>query len=54
MFYEGPIEDPCGSSIKNCDIDGALMIFISKMVPTNDKSRFYAIGRVFCGKIDSG
>ena len=54
MLYEGPIEDPCGQSIKNCDKDGALMIFISKMVPTNDKGRFYAFGRVFGGTVETG
>jgi elongation factor 2 len=54
MLYEGPIEDPCGQSIKNCDKDGPLMIFISKMVPTNDKGRFYAFGRVFAGTVQTG
>merc|ERR1719203_1845830 len=54
MLYEGPIEDPCGQSIKNCDKDGPLMIFISKMVPTSDKGRFYAFGRVFSGTIATG
>jgi len=54
MLYEGPIEDPCGQSIKNCDKDGPLMIFISKMVPTNDKGRFYAFGRVFGGTVETG
>merc|ERR1719273_616519 len=53
-LYEGPIDDPCGQSIKNCDKDGPLMIFISKMVPTNDKGRFYAFGRVFSGTIATG
>ena len=54
MLYEGPIDDPCGQSIKNCDKDGPLMIFISKMVPTNDKGRFYAFGRVFAGTVATG
>ena len=54
MLYEGPIEDPCGQSIKNCDKNGPLMIFISKMVPTNDKGRFYAFGRVFAGTVQTG
>ena len=54
MLYEGPIEDPCGQSIKNCDKNGPLMIFISKMVPTNDKGRFYAFGRVFAGTVETG
>jgi len=30
------------------------MCFISKMVPTNDKGRFYAFGRVFSGVISTG
>jgi len=53
-LYEGPIDDPCGQSIKNCDKDGPLMVFISKMVPTNDKGRFYAFGRVFAGTVGTG
>lgn len=27
------------------------MMYISKMVPTSDKGRFYAFGRVFSGKV---
>ena len=54
MLYEGPIDDVCGQSIKNCDKNGPLMIFISKMVPTNDKGRFYAFGRVFSGTVETG
>jgi len=53
-LYEGPIDDPTGQSIKNCDKDGPLAVFISKMVPTNDKGRFYAFGRVFAGTISTG
>jgi len=53
-LYEGPMDDPCGQSIQNCDKNGPLMIFISKMVPTNDKGRFYAFGRVFAGTVATG
>lgn len=53
-LYEGPIDDPCGQAIKNCDQKGPLMVFISKMVPTNDKGRFYAFGRVFSGVVATG
>jgi len=53
-LYEGPVDDPCGQSIKNCDKNGPLMIFISKMVPTSDKGRFYAFGRVFAGTVSTG
>jgi hypothetical protein len=39
---------------RNCDAHGALMMFVSKMVPTSDKGRFYAFGRVFSGKVATG
>merc|ERR1719421_1848807 len=53
-LYEGPIDDPCGVSMKTCDPQGPLMVYISKMVPTADNSRFVAFGRVFAGKIKTG
>lgn len=40
--------------IKNCDPKGPLMMYISKMVPTSDKGRFYAFGRVFSGSVSTG
>ena len=54
MLYEGPHDDPCATAIKNCDPEGELMMYISKMVPTNDRGRFYAFGRVFSGKVSTG
>merc|ERR1719446_534320 len=53
-LYEGPNDDSTFKSIKSCDKDGELCVFISKMVPTNDKGRFYAFGRVFSGTISTG
>ena len=53
-LYEGPVDDTTGTSIRNCDKDGALAVFVSKMVPTNDKGRFYAFGRVFAGTVSTG
>lgn len=40
--------------MKKCDPDGPLMVYVSKMVPTSDKGRFIAIGRVFSGTAVSG
>ena len=40
--------------MKNCDPNGPLMIYISKMVMSNDKGRFFAFGRVFSGTVKSG
>lgn len=53
-LYEGPTTDETFKSIQECNKDGALCIFISKMVPTNDKGRFYAFGRVFAGTVSTG
>lgn len=54
MLYEGPHDDEAALAVKNCDADGPLMMYISKMVPTSDKGRFYAFGRVFAGKVATG
>ena len=53
-LYEGPEDDPCALAMKNCDQKGPLMMYVSKMVPTSDKGRFYAFGRVFSGTISVG
>merc|ERR1712238_352284 len=55
-LYEGPLGDKTATAIRTCDTsDGApLCMYISKMVPTSDKGRFYAFGRVFSGKIATG
>jgi elongation factor 2 len=49
-LYEGPMDDECAKAMIECDPNGPLMMFISKMLPTNDGGRFYAFGRVFSGK----
>jgi len=54
LLYEGPSDDAACLGIKNCDPDAPLMMYVSKMVPTSDKGRFYAFGRVFSGKIATG
>jgi len=53
-LYEGPLDDECGVAIRECNPEGPLMMYVSKMVPTSDKGRFYAFGRVFSGKIATG
>merc|ERR1719376_166093 len=54
LLYEGPADDAACMGIKNCDPDAPLMMYVSKMVPTSDKGRFYAFGHVFSGKIATG
>nr|QWE91348.1 translation elongation factor 2 [Placidida sp.]QWE91349.1 translation elongation factor 2 [Placidida sp.]QWE91350.1 translation elongation factor 2 [Placidida sp.] len=53
-LYTGPMDDALAEGIRKCDQSGPLMMYISKMVPTPDNSRFFAFGRVFSGKISTG
>merc|ERR1719191_2376365 len=53
-LYEGPQDDDAATAIRACKADGGLMMYVSKMVPTSDKGRFYAFGRVFSGTIATG
>merc|ERR1719367_1103681 len=53
-LYEGPMDDAAANAIRACDAAGPVMMYVSKMVPTSDKGRFYAFGRVFSGTIATG
>ena len=53
-LYEGPKDDEICKSIMACNPEGPLMVYVSKMIPTTDKGRFYAFGRVFSGTVKSG
>merc|ERR1711937_457450 len=54
LLYEGPQDDKYAEAMRRCDADGPLVMYVSKMVPTPDGSRFHAFGRVFSGKIATG
>jgi len=53
-LYAGPMDDECANAVRNCDRNGPLMMYVSKMVPTSEKGRFYAFGRVFSGVVSTG
>merc|ERR1719434_665870 len=53
-LYEGPMDDEAAKAIRDCDPNSGVMMYVSKMVPTSDKGRFYAFGRVFSGTIAIG
>jgi elongation factor 2 len=53
-LYEGPMDDTAANAMRACDPKGPLMMYVSKMVPTSDKGRFHAFGRVFSGTIATG
>lgn len=52
-LYTGPLDDPCAIGIRDCNPEGPLVVYISKMVPA-DKTRFYGFGRVFSGTVRTG
>jgi elongation factor 2 len=54
LLYTGPVDDKYAQAIANCDPNGPLMVFISKMVPTANGGRFVAFGRVFSGTLTQG
>jgi len=55
VLYTGDLNDPICDSIRNCDPDGEMSMFVSKMVPLDEKSgRFVAFGRVFSGTVRPG
>jgi elongation factor 2 len=54
FLYQGPQDDPLAQAMRDCDPKGPLMMYISKMVPTTDRGRFFAFGRVFSGTIATG
>ncbi|PAV75662.1 hypothetical protein WR25_15163 isoform F [Diploscapter pachys] len=54
LLYEGPLDDEAAVAMKECNPDGPLMMYVSKMVPAQDKGRFYAFGRVFSGTVATG
>jgi elongation factor 2 len=52
-LYTGDLFDAVGQAITNCDPNGPMTMFVSKMFPAGD-GRFYAFGRVFSGKVHTG
>jgi elongation factor 2 len=55
-LYNGPLDDATAEAIRTCasDADSPMCMYVSKMVPTSDKGRFYAFGRVFSGRVATG
>jgi len=54
-LYEGPIDDKVAKDMYNCDPNGSLMMYISKMIPNpDDEARFIAFGRILSGTISAG
>merc|ERR1719321_129590 len=54
ILYSGDLEDKICDAIRACDKTGDLSMYVSKMVPTSEKGRFIAFGRVFSGTVSTG
>nr|GFA40000.1 elongation factor 2 [Tanacetum cinerariifolium] len=47
-LYEGPSDDVYANVIRECDPNGPLMLYVSKMIPaSNESEHFFAFVRVF-------
>jgi len=53
-LYSGPMDDSTAKAIRDCDQKADLAMYVSKMVPTSEKGRFIAFGRVFAGTVKTG
>jgi len=53
-LYSGPLDDNTAKAIRTCDQKADLAMYVSKMVPTSEKGRFIAFGRVFAGTVKTG
>jgi len=53
-LYSGPLDSEEADAVRKCDVEGPMSMYISKMVPTAEKGRFIAFGRVFSGIVKTG
>eukprot|EP00817_Percolomonadidae_sp_ATCC50343_P002464 CAMPEP_0117422852 /NCGR_PEP_ID=MMETSP0758-20121206/3606_1 /TAXON_ID=63605 /ORGANISM="Percolomonas cosmopolitus, Strain AE-1 (ATCC 50343)" /LENGTH=818 /DNA_ID=CAMNT_0005205715 /DNA_START=59 /DNA_END=2515 /DNA_ORIENTATION=+ len=53
QLYTGPTDDKYAKSLAECNQQGPLIMYVSKMIPSTG-SRFTAFGRVFSGKVVGG
>eukprot|EP01084_Bolivina_argentea_P196528 336876_1 len=53
-LYSGPLDSEEANAVRTCDSSGPMSMYVSKLVPTAEKGRFIAFGRVFSGTIKTG
>lgn len=52
--YSGPLDEPLAQSMMRCDMNGPLMVQVTKLFPNADASAFDAFGRVVSGTLHHG
>ncbi|KAL5564986.1 hypothetical protein UlMin_028150 [Ulmus minor] len=50
----GLLGDKYATSIRNCDLECPIMLYVPKMIPASDKGRFFSFGHVFSSKVSIG
>lgn len=53
-IYTGPLETDLAEDMCNCDPDGHLMVYSTKMYPTEDCTFFQVLARVMSGTLHAG
>lgn len=53
-FYTGPQESKTGQSMLDCDVEGPLVVHVTKLFNTSDAEGFYSFGRVLSGTAKPG
>ena len=48
-LYTGPLDSKVATSIKNCDQNGPLVVYVTKLFSSPDAKSFYSFGRVMSG-----
>jgi len=54
VLYTGPLDDDTAKSMRACDPNGPVVVYISKMFPMPGSTKFFAFGRVFSGTVRTG
>ncbi|KAK4097917.1 P-loop containing nucleoside triphosphate hydrolase protein [Parathielavia hyrcaniae] len=49
QYYTGPLDTKVAESMKKCDQNGPLVIYVTKLFNTADAKSFYSFGRVMSG-----
>ncbi|CAG8584974.1 13489_t:CDS:10, partial [Acaulospora colombiana] len=52
--YTGPMDTNVAEAMRECDSDGPLMIYITKLYNSSDVSKFDAFGRIMSGTVRKG
>lgn len=53
-LYKGPLNDRFAGAVRKCGSSGPLVVYTSKMIPSQDKRKFGVVARVFSGIIRTG